>query len=443
MNVLSILLNASLIGKDVTLPLPVPEWVLIIVLILMFLVHLLFINLMLGGTILSFIYQLKSKQNKEYRILSEEIGKTITVNKSMAVVMGVAPLLAINTLYTKFFYTANALTGLVWILVVPLVIVSFLLIYLHKFTFKSLENKPTLHVSILGGALLIFLFIPLIFLTNINLMLFPDKWSVIHGFWDAMLLPSVFTRYFHFLFASLAITGLFLAIYIGRDKFKFEDKFKEFDKEELQRKLYKIALHSNLAQFFIGPINLMVLPSNGLKHDTLFAIIGGAIIALIPTYYLWKETKIEADKIGKHNLHIVISLSITVLFMGMGRHLYRANAVRPYQNEMTINTKNYLCELEKAKIEAKIKEKEEAMKGVSGNDVFNQKCVMCHAVDQSLVGPSVKEIVATYRGKQQEMKDWINNPGKKRANSSQMPAFKGQINDLEMDALVEYILQEK
>jgi cytochrome c len=100
MNILSIILNASLIGKDVTLPLPVPEWILIVVLILMFLVHILFINLMVGGTILSFFYELKSKQNKNYRILSEEIGKTITVNKSMAVVMGVAPLLAINTLYT-------------------------------------------------------------------------------------------------------------------------------------------------------------------------------------------------------------------------------------------------------------------------------------------------------------------------------------------------------
>ncbi len=443
MNILSIILNASLIGKDVTLPLPVPEWILIVVLILMFLVHILFINLMVGGTILSFFYELKSKQNKNYRILSEEIGKTITVNKSMAVVMGVAPLLAINTLYTKFFYTANALTGLVWILVVPLVIVSFLLIYLHKYTYKSLYKYPKLHISILGGALLIFLFIPLIFLTNINLMLFPDKWSVVKGFWDALLLPSVFTRYFHFIIASLAITALFLAIYIGREKFKFEEKFDQINKQDLQRRLYKISLHSNFAQYIIGPINLMVLPSIGLKHDTLFTIIGGAIIGLIPTYYLWKETKAESNKVGKHNFHIVISLTITILFMGLGRHLYRANAVQLYQNEMAINTKKYLSELNNAKIEAKIKEKEAAMKGISGKDVFNQKCVMCHAADQSLVGPSVKEIVSTYRGKNQQMKDWINNPGKKRANSSQMPAFKGQINDLEMNALVEYILQEK
>ena len=84
MNILSILLAANTIGKDVTLPLPVPEWLLIVVLIIMFLVHLLFINLMVGGTILSFFYEILGKKNKDYRTLSEEIGKTITVNKSLA-----------------------------------------------------------------------------------------------------------------------------------------------------------------------------------------------------------------------------------------------------------------------------------------------------------------------------------------------------------------------
>lgn len=37
----------------------------------------------------------------------------------MAVVLGVAPLLLINVLYTIHFYIANALTGTAWILLVP------------------------------------------------------------------------------------------------------------------------------------------------------------------------------------------------------------------------------------------------------------------------------------------------------------------------------------
>jgi len=442
MNILSILLSANTIGKDVTLPLPLPEWLLIVVLILMFLVHLLFINLMVGGTILSFIYEILGKKNKDYITLSEEIGKTITVNKSLAVVMGVAPLLAINTLYTKFFYTANSLTGLVWILVVPLVIISFLLIYLHKYTFKVLETRLRLHLTILGGALAIFLFIPFIFLTNINLMLFPDKWAVVRGFWDALLTPAVFTRYFHFVNASLAITGLFLVGYIGRKKYLFEDKFNTISRKELQRQFYKIAFYANLAQFIIGPINLLVLPSIGMKADTLFTIIGGAIIAIIPTYYLWKEITASTENVGRYFVRIVVFFSITVLFMGTGRHLYRANAVRPYQVEMKKNTDKYLSELKVAQQESKAKADKEAKSGISGKALFESKCVMCHAPDRALVGPSVKEIVSIYKGNKEGMKNWINAPSKKRANMSQMPAFNGQFKDNEMEALVKSILED-
>jgi len=442
MNILSILLIANTIGKDVTLPLPVPEWLLIVVLILMFLVHLLFINLMVGGTLLSFIYEIRGKKNRDYIRLSEEIGKTITVNKSLALVMGVAPLLAINTLYTKFFYTANSLTGLVWILVVPLVIVSFLLVYLHKFTFKVLEPHPRLHLTILGGALAIFLFIPFIFLTNINLMLFPDRWSVVRGFWDALLTPEVFTRYFHFINASVAITGLFLVGYIGRKKYLFEEKFNNLSRRELQRQFYKIAFYANLAQFVIGPINLLVLPTIGLKADTLFTIIGGAIIAIIPTYYLWKEIKGSTENVGRYFVRIVVFFSITVLFMGTGRHLYRANAVRTYQVEMKKNTDKYLAELKVAQHEAKTKADKEAKSGISGKALFESKCIMCHVSDRALVGPSVKEIVSIYKGNKEGLKNWINAPGKKRANTSQMPAFKGQFKENEMEALVKYVLEE-
>ena len=433
MNILSVLLQAHSIGKDITLPLPIPEWLLIVVLIFMFLVHLLFVNLMLGGTLFSFVYEILGKKNKDFITLSEEIGKTITVNKSMAVVMGIAPLLAINTLYTKYFYTANALTGLVWILVVPLVIISFLLIYLHKYSFASLKQRPGLHIAILGGALSLFLFIPFIFLTNINLMLFPDQWSVVNGFWDALLMPSVFTRYFHFINASIAITGLFLVGYFRRKKYDFEDKFKILSRIELQRQLYKIALYANLAQFIIGP--------NGMKADTLFTILGGALIALIPIYYLWKETKAPSEKLGRYFVRIVVFFSITVLFMATGRHLYRANALRPYEVEMKKNTEQYLSELKIAQAEAQVKLAEDAKKGISGKALFESKCSMCHAPNQNLVGPSMKEMAELYKGNSLGMKNWINSPGKKRANSSQMPGFKDQFTEDEMSALVNYLLE--
>ena len=72
--------------------------------------------------------------------LAKEIAGTVTVNKSLAVVLGVGPLLAINVLYTVHFYSANALTGAAWIAIVPLVTVAFLVTYLHKYTWDRLPE---------------------------------------------------------------------------------------------------------------------------------------------------------------------------------------------------------------------------------------------------------------------------------------------------------------
>ncbi len=92
------------IPKDIPLELPLPEWLLVTLLIVSFLAHIIFINLMLGGSIITLWAQIKGLKNKEYDTFAHEVAKTITVNKSMAVVLGVAPLLCINTLYTIYFY---------------------------------------------------------------------------------------------------------------------------------------------------------------------------------------------------------------------------------------------------------------------------------------------------------------------------------------------------
>jgi len=128
------------VPKDIPLDLPLPEWLLVTLLVFSFLLHIIFINLMVGGSIVTLWAQIKGLKNKEYDTFAHEIAKTITVNKSIAVVLGVAPLLSINTLYTIYFYSANALTGFAWIMIIPLVTIAFLLTYLHKYTWSTFES---------------------------------------------------------------------------------------------------------------------------------------------------------------------------------------------------------------------------------------------------------------------------------------------------------------
>ena len=333
---------------DIPLDMPLPEWLLVVLLIVSFLLHILFVNLMLGGTFLTFWFERKGRDNSDYIRLAQEIGKTITVNKSLAVVLGVAPLLSINALYTVYFYSANALTGIYWISLVPLVTVIFLLLYWHKYSWKKYENRRTFHLSLIGIASVMFLFVPLIFLTNINLMLFPEQWANVKGFWDAAFLWNVIPRYLHFVTASFAVTGLFLFGYFRRKNSNLNEILENSSREEVLTKFYKIALHASLAQLVFGPLVFFTLPWDGVTWGLAHTIITGIVFALAAMFFMWKDIRTKVLDGGKHFGKVVIALTVTVMLMGTGRHVYRATVLGPHKQAMAEKTENYIREAKQA-----------------------------------------------------------------------------------------------
>lgn len=427
------------VPKDIPLDLPLPKTILIIVLILSFLLHILFVNLMVGGTLLTLWYQIKGLKNKDYDTLAREIASTITVNKSLAVVLGVAPLLGINTLYTVYFYSANALTGAFWISIVPLVTITFLLIYAHKYSWDKLSNNKPLHISIIGFASFILLFIPLIFLSNINLMLFPEKWADIKGFFSALTLPNVFPRYLHFLTASLAITSLFLFAYFGRKRYSAEGKYKSLSIPQVRKKIYNVAFVATVTQLVFGPVLLLTLPSKGINWTMMFIILGGVTLSIFALVWMWKSINGTDELINKNFIKVATVITCTVIFMGTGRHFYRANSLKEHQQLITRRTELHKQMVEQAKINL-LNPDSEAQETLSPGEVlFNKNCAVCHKYDSRLVGPPVTEMIEIYSNDPKAMKDWIIEPGRKRMDYPQMTGFPN-LTEAELTNLTDYLL---
>ncbi len=435
------------VPRDIPLSLPLPEWLLVLLLVLSFLMHIVFVNLMLGGSVLSLWSQIRGLKDSDYHNLAHEIARTITVNKSLAVVLGVAPLLSINTLYTVYFYSANALTGIMWIAIIPLVTVAFLLTYLNKYTWNLLDRNRPLSIAIIALATAIFLFIPLIFLVNVNLMLFPEKWGSVKGFLDALLLPNVFPRYFHFLLSSMAVTGLFLFWYIGRKNYPFEKYFARFTRYDLKKKFYSLTLAASVAQFVMGPLVLLTLPAKGFGWNLVFVILSGALIALPAVWWMWKAISGPPEHINKNFGKVVISLTITVLFMGSGRHIYRANALAPHRKLVAAKTEAF-AQLSREARENPVQESTELKIDSSlgavakGAALFQANCSSCHKQNEKLVGPPMTEMADIYASNPEGLKNWVRAPGKKRPDYPQMPGFP-QLSDEDRGELAKYILSLK
>lgn len=330
------------IPRDIPLPLPTTEPVLVVVLVVLFLLHIVFVNLMVGGSILSVYYEAKGLRNRRYDALAHAIAVTITANKSIAVVLGVGPLLAINTLYTVYFYTANALTGAFWIAIVPLVIVAFVLTYIHKYLWERMEGAKRLHLAVGAAACALFLFIPLIFLTNVNLMLFPAKWGTVEGFLSALVLPNVLPRYLHFLLACPAMTGLFL-VWLFRRRAEEEIAGLGFTRGELVRTGYRWALWPTLAQFAVGPLALLTLPAVEGPLQSTHVVFGLSILAALAMVHLMvREVRRPDDTIGRRFVPVCLLMALVVGTMGVGRHLYREAAVSAHRELVRAKTADYV-----------------------------------------------------------------------------------------------------
>jgi cytochrome c len=434
------------VPKDIPLDLPLPEWLLVTLLVVSFLLHIIFINLMVGGSIVTLWAQIKGLKNKEYDTFAHEVAKTITVNKSLAVVLGVAPLLSINTLYTLYFYSANALTGFAWIMIIPLVTIAFLITYLHKYTWESLESNKRVHIFIIALAVAIFLFIPLIFLTNVNLMMFPEKWGTVRGFLSALMLPNVFPRYFEFVAACLAVTGIFIVWYNNRKSYPIEQIYNTFTRYNLKKIGYSIATVGLSLQIIFGIIVLFTLPSKGISYSVIVIMAGGGLFLVYALWYCYQTIIGQKENIDRYFKRIVFSVLSFMLLYGSSRQLYRHNSLEKHQELVALHTQEFQ-RLSKEARENPVEEKVELEIDPSlgelakGEAIFNQNCAACHKKDEKLVGPPVTEMVSIYAGNETGLKNWIKAPGKKR-EGLQMPGFP-QLSDDELKELSKYILSFK
>ena len=185
-------------------------------LMLVFPLHLLLMNAMLGSTAIALYARIKGGET-DIR-LSHELAKVLPFLVAFAINLGVAALLFIQVLYGHFLYTSSVLMAVFWLGVPLFLIIAYYAIYLYDFRFASLGRGGTLLMVL---ALAIFLTIAFFFTNNMTLMLEPGQWSAYFRNPGGTILNAdssvIWPRYLHLIIGGLAVGGLFVAVF-GRFK---------------------------------------------------------------------------------------------------------------------------------------------------------------------------------------------------------------------------------
>ena len=182
-----------------------------VLLIVTFVLHLLFMNAMLGSAILSLLREFKI--DKDADTINFQVAEKLPYTIAFTVNLGVAPLLFIQVLYGHFIYTSSILMAVYWLSIVLLLILAYYAAYIYDFKFHAMGRSRTIFISI---SVILLLWVGFVFTNNMVMMIQPETWSAYFrnpfGTLLALKEPMLIPRYLHFVFASVAVAGLLQAI---------------------------------------------------------------------------------------------------------------------------------------------------------------------------------------------------------------------------------------
>lgn len=194
------------------LPVPSPLGLLKGLLWLTFTLHLLLVNAVWGGSFLATVFLVKGRE--KHRQVAAHLASYLPSLMAFAILFGVAPLLFVQVLYGRLFYTASILLGTPFILSIPVLLLAYGLLYLleRRAPEGGTAAAATAFAAFLGVGFFGFTF------SNLSALLadperFPAKYlSHPGGFQFNLADFTVLPRFLHIFLASVALAGLYVAI---------------------------------------------------------------------------------------------------------------------------------------------------------------------------------------------------------------------------------------
>jgi hypothetical protein len=179
--------------------------------------HIAAVQVMLGASSLTLFGAFSA--NPHWRRLAAAMLSTAKVAVSVAIVLGVAPLLFVQVIYDPFWYTSNVLSARWVIGFIVILILAYLAMYTFYYRNPSLATQPTRSPTHLLISLVLMLVVGWIMHVLSYQMLLPEQWmswyapnghidpsgSTLHGY-------SV-TRFAFFILLSVAVIAAWLFAY--------------------------------------------------------------------------------------------------------------------------------------------------------------------------------------------------------------------------------------
>ncbi len=312
-------------------PLPAPYWVLKLLLVVTFYLHILAMNLMLGGAALALLARLTSKGNPMRGRIFLDVAKKVPTLLAATITLGIAPLLFVQVIYGQYFYTSTILIAWPWFLVLALLVAAYYGFYYVAYNGK---RRPRAAGVVLFISLALVMLIGFIYTNNFTLMQTPARWAAKYfaapSGWSLNLAdPTLIPRYLHFMTAAVAVGGLLLVL-LALARWKHDREYAEY----IFQFGGKAFQYATMAQFLVGIWFLISLPRDLRMifmgdNPVATAMFGIGVLGALAAIFLM------SDALRKQNIRMAAFgvtgiTAVVILCMSIMRDNLRDAYLKPY-----------------------------------------------------------------------------------------------------------------
>ena len=404
--------------------------------LIVYFIHIPFISLLLGGTLLSVFFRLLAVNNPQSRYwqVSRDFIEVLIFRKTAGIILGVLPLIVLTLIEGQVFYDANIAVVKFLMYATLLISVGITLAYFYQYSFRMAEENVWLQL-LSGLAALFFLLLGyFIFSVNSALIFDPGRWANIKGPARFLFSWNVIARYLHFLSATLAVSGLAIVFF----SFNWKESRRELEPEYagyLQKLGGGIGLAFTLLQPLLIFWNLITLPDPALSTEVFVYTMLVLFLILLISLRLYRMVETQQIQLGTGAFILFV---LVLVIMIVNDHTAREAAIQNH-TQMLMTRSN--------EIESEREAKREAERAASiqpdltvGEQVYKAQCTACHRFDQKIVGPPYNSVLGKYQNRPEGLIQFVRNPSKMNPDYPPMPKL--GLSEKEIKSVAAYLLQE-
>ncbi len=310
------------IPTPVPVPLPAPAWLLEVLLVFTFILHVVAMDFLAGGAMMLTVSSFLGRHDLQHREFARRAARAMPAVVAFTITLGVAPLLFLQLVYGQLFYTSSVLMAWSWLAVVLFVLLGYYGVYWFSLQQDELGARAS---WVILATTVAFVFVAFIFSRNMTLMLRPQDFYPLYlrhevgSVLGPVAAPGL-ARLLHFLVGAAAVAGLGVALLAPAWR-------AEVPELSAWARAYGVRwfLAGTGVQFLVGVWFLWGLP---LEIRKMF--LGGNRLAtalLITAVVL----AISAMVVAKKSLAAAcIAILGTLSLMAVMRHLVRVAYLQPY-----------------------------------------------------------------------------------------------------------------